>query len=150
MSHTVERSDIGLAVALARLGLGVNIALHGWTRVFKFQEFLAHLEKQFANSALPQPLVDASAYGIVGGECVIGILLLLGLALRFSLVAGSVLMIVLLFGTCLIQDWGAAGDQLIYLAYYAALLALCGLDRWSLDRRDPSATPRSSLGSATR
>jgi thiosulfate dehydrogenase [quinone] large subunit len=139
MSLTTERSDIGLAVALARIGLGVNIAMHGWTRVFKFREFSAHLEKQFANSILPQPLVDASAYGIVGAECIIGLLLLIGLALRFALSAGSVLMIVLLFGTCLIQDWSAAGDQLIYLAYYAALLALCGLDKWSLDRRGAPA-----------
>jgi thiosulfate dehydrogenase (quinone) large subunit len=139
MSGTLERSDIGLAVALSRVGLGVNIALHGWTRVFRFQEFSAHLEKQFANSMLPQPLVDASAYGIVGGECIIGLLLLAGLALRFALSAGSVLMIVLLFGTCLIQDWSAAGDQLIYLAYYAALLALCGLDKWSFrNRRAPA------------
>jgi thiosulfate dehydrogenase (quinone) large subunit len=135
MSGVIERSDIGLAVALARVGLGVNIALHGWTRVFKFREFSAHLEKQFANSILPQPLVDASAYGIVGGECIIGLLLLVGLYLRFALSAGSLLMIALMFGTCLIQDWSAAGDQLIYLAYYAALLALCGLDRWSLDKR---------------
>jgi thiosulfate dehydrogenase (quinone) large subunit len=134
MNGNIERSDIGLAVALARVGLGVNIALHGWTRVFKFHEFSAHIEKQFANSMLPQPLVDASAYGIVGCECIVGLLLLVGLALRFALCAGSLLMIVLLFGTCLIQDWSAAGDQLIYLAYYAALVALRGLDRWSLDR----------------
>jgi thiosulfate dehydrogenase [quinone] large subunit len=135
MNGAIKRSDVGLAVALARLGLGVNIALHGWTRVFKFREFSAHLEKQFANSILPLPLIDASAYGIAGCECIVGLLLIAGLALRFALSAGSVLMIVLLFGTCLIQDWSTAGDQLIYLAYYAALLALCGMDRWSLNRR---------------
>jgi thiosulfate dehydrogenase [quinone] large subunit len=139
MNGALERSDIGLALALARVGLGVNIALHGWTRVFKFQEFSVHLERQFANSILPQPLVDASAYGIVGAECILGLLLLTGLALRFALSAGSLLMIVLLFGTCLIQDWDAAGEQLIYLAYYTALLALCGLDRWPLDKRPASA-----------
>ena len=42
-------------------------------------------------------------------------------------------MIVLLFGTCLVQNWSAAGDQLIYLAFYATLLVLRSHDRWSLD-----------------
>lgn len=128
------RPDLELAVSLARIGLGVNIALHGWTRVFKFTEFANHLDQQFAHSILPHAIVSASAYAIVGAECVVGLLLLAGFALRATLAAGCWLMIALLFGTCLIQDWSAAGDQLIYLGFYAALLALRGFDRWSLDR----------------
>jgi thiosulfate dehydrogenase [quinone] large subunit len=140
-----QRSDLGLAVSLARLGLGVNIALHGWTRVFKFAEFAGHLDQQFAHSILPEALVRASGYAIVGAECIIGLLLLAGFALRPALAAGCCLMIVLLFGTCLVQNWSGAGDQLIYLAFYATLLALRTRDRWSLDsvlaraRGNPSA-----------
>lgn len=44
MNTTPQRPDLELAVSLARLGLGVNIALHGWTRVFKFTEFANHLD----------------------------------------------------------------------------------------------------------
>lgn len=128
-----KRPDLELAVSLARFGLGVNIALHGWTRVFRFPEFLTHIEQQFAHSILPPGIVDASAYAIVGLECVVGILLLAGLALRAALAMGCGLMIALLFGTCLVQNWSAAGDQLIYLGFYAVLLALRGSDRWSLD-----------------
>ena len=134
LNTVVQRPDLELAVSLARFGLGVNIALHGWTRVFRFAEFAAHLDQQFAHSVLPQALVAASAYAIVGAECIVGILLLFGLALRAALAAGSLLMIALLFGTCLVQNWSAAGDQLIYLGFYAVLLALRGFDRWSLDR----------------
>ena len=43
---------------------------------------LTHLEKQFANSILPLPLIDASAYGIAGCECIVGLLLIAGL--RFA------------------------------------------------------------------
>jgi len=130
-----KASDLELAVSLARLGLGVNIALHGWARIPKFGEFVSHLSQQFAHSILPEALVRASAYGIVGAESVVGLLLLSGFALRATLAAGCWLMIALLFGTCLIQNWSAAGDQLIYLAFYAALLALRRHDRWSLDAR---------------
>ena len=40
------------------------------------------------------------------------------------LVAGSLLILALTFGTTLRQDWSTAGVQLIYAAIYAALLAL--------------------------
>lgn len=140
-----QRPDIELAVSLARIGLGTNIALHGWTRVFKFTEFANHLDQQFAHSIIPHAMVSASAYAIVGAECLIGLLLLAGIALRATLAAGCWLMIALLFGTCLIQDWSAAGDQLIYLGFYAVLLSLRGCDRWSVDAR----LARARAGGAT-
>lgn len=115
--------DPRLAHALARIGLGTNIALHGLTRIPKFGEFSAHLHAQFANSILPAPLVQVSAYGITATEATVGTLLLLGLFQRPVLVAGSLLMITLLFGTCLIQNFSVAGDQLIYLAFFTLLLA---------------------------
>jgi hypothetical protein len=43
------------------------------------------------------------------------------------------LMLVLVFGTCLIQNWGTASTQLIYVTLYAALLATLAVDRYSLD-----------------
>lgn len=141
-----QRSDLALAVSLARIGLGVNIALHGWTRVFKFTAFANHLDEQFAHSILPQAIVSVSAYAIVGAECLIGLLLLAGFALRATIAAGCWLMIALLFGTCLIQDWSAAADQLIYLGFYAVLLAFRGCDRWSVDARLARANADSSGG----
>jgi thiosulfate dehydrogenase [quinone] large subunit len=126
-------TDAQLAHALARIGLGVNIALHGWTRIPKFGAFAAHLHTQFAGTMLPPTLVQLSAYGIVAAESVLGILLLLGLWLRGALVLGGGLMIVLMFGTCLVQNWSVAGAQLVYLAFFAGLLATRRHDRLSLD-----------------
>jgi thiosulfate dehydrogenase [quinone] large subunit len=64
-----------------------------------------------------------AGYGIVVAEAAIGILILCNLWLRAALVAGTLLMFLLLFGTCLRQDWGTAASQLVYVGYYAVLLA---------------------------
>ena len=126
-------SDASLAHAIARIGLGINIALHGWTRIPKFKAFEASLLKDYADSPLPASLVSLSAYGIVTAESVIGTLLLLGLWQRKALLAGGLLMWMLLFGVCLVQNWGAAGVQMVYLAFFAVLLATLRYDKWSLD-----------------
>jgi len=118
-----DYTDAQLAHTCARLGLGINIALHGWTRVFRYGDFEKYLTGKFAHSPLPSVLITGSGYGIVTMEAVIGVLLLLGWHLRGALVAGSLLMFLLLTGTCLIQDWGTAGDQLIYVAFFSVLLA---------------------------
>ena len=125
--------DASLAHAIARIGPGINIALHGWTRIPKFKVFEASLLKDYADSPLPASLVSISAYGIVTAESVIGTLLLLGLWQRKALLAGGLLMWTLLFGVCLVQNWSAAGVQMVYLAFFAALLATLRHDKWSLD-----------------
>ncbi|AHF93285.1 DoxX family protein [Opitutaceae bacterium TAV5] len=138
---TDSRSDYRLAHALARLGLGVNIALHGLVRLPKLDAFASGLREQFAQSILPGPLVYLSGCGIVIGEAVIGVLLVLGLFLRPALVAGTLLMILLITGSCLIENWGAAGIQMTYLGFYAVLLATVRHDAWSLDSRRRGSSP---------
>lgn len=126
-------NDYAWAHALARLGLGINIALHGLTRLPNLPGFADGLRDEFADSILPPALVTLSAYGIAISEAVIGILLLFGLFLRPTLVAGSLLMSLLLFGTCLIQNWSSAGIQMTYLAFYSVMLATMKYDRFSID-----------------
>jgi thiosulfate dehydrogenase [quinone] large subunit len=115
--------DRRLAYALARIGLGLNIALHGLVRLGHIGAFAASLRTEFAPTILPGPLVEIAGYGIVLAEACIGVLVLLAIRLRTALVGGTLLMMLLEFGTCLRQDWGAAGIQLIYLGFYAVLLA---------------------------
>lgn len=123
MARLKDFTDVQLAHGLARIGLGINIALHGWTRVFQFPAFQRYLATKFERSPLPQPLVGLSAYVITAAEAVIGLLLLAGWQTRGALAAGQLLICGLLAGTCLIQDWATAGDQLIYLAFFGVLLA---------------------------
>lgn len=125
--------DLALAHLLARLALGINIALHGLTRIHDIAGFSRGMQEQFAETILPAGAVFASGYVIVIGEAVVGTLLIAGLFLRQSLVAGMGLMLILVFGTCLIQNWGTASTQLIYVILYAALLATLAFDRYSID-----------------
>jgi thiosulfate dehydrogenase (quinone) large subunit len=42
-------------------------------------------------------------------------------------------MILLLTGTCLLENWSVAGLQLGYLAFYVAVLATATCDHFSVD-----------------
>jgi thiosulfate dehydrogenase [quinone] large subunit len=126
-------NDAACAHGLARLGLGINIALHGFTRLPDLAGFAAGLKQTFAPSILPPDLVYASGYAIAIGEATLGVLLILGWFLRPALVAGTLLMIFLLAGVCLVQNWAAAGIQMPYLAFYCVLLATMKHDWFSID-----------------
>lgn len=132
-------SDAQWAHALARLGMGINIALHGWTRLPMLDTFATSLQQQFASTFLPANLVKISAYGIAGAESIIGALLLLGWRLRPTLIAGNLLICVLLFGTCLTQNWTAAGTQMVYLGFFALLLGFRRYSALSIDPRPADA-----------
>jgi thiosulfate dehydrogenase [quinone] large subunit len=55
-------------------------------------------------------------------ELVIGVLLLAGLATRFALVVAMLLMVVLMFGITMKQEWNVAEQQLLYALVLAVLL----------------------------
>ncbi len=122
-----------LAHALARVCLGVNISIHGLARIPHIGAFASGMRGEFSQTILPGALVEASGYAIVIAEAVIGLLVLVGLGLRGALIAGTVLMIILEFGTCLRQEWNTAGLQLPYVAFYVILLATLHCDRYSVD-----------------
>lgn len=127
--------DAQLAHLLLRLALGVNILLHGAVRLPKLAAFAEGLTQGFAETWLPLELVRPFAYAIPIVEALVGALLIVGLFTREALVAGAALMVVLLAGTCIKEDWSTAGLQLIYSALYFALLATRSWERWSVDTR---------------
>jgi thiosulfate dehydrogenase [quinone] large subunit len=131
-------SDAVIAYAILRLSFGVNIMLHGLSRLLAGPSgFLAYLNHYFEHA----PLIPKSFLPVFGAvlppvETALGLLLLLGLFTRFALIAGALVMTGLVFGTNLAQDWNVAGLQLIYCFLYYYLLAhrreknLWSLDRW--------------------
>ncbi len=125
--------DFSLAHALLRVGLGVNLFTHGLVRLPDLAAFVAHTQQTMAKSPLPRPLVVAAGYAIPFVEITTGALLLLGLFLRPALVLGFLLLIVLMFGICLAQNWTVAAEQLVYMLVLAVLLATARHDRYSLD-----------------
>ncbi len=116
-------SDGALAHTALRVFLGVNIAAHGLARIGHLGAFSDDLVRQFAATPLPAFAVHAFGLVLPPAEALIGSTLLLGIALRPTLIAGALLMTALTFGTCLRQQWDVAGFQLLYALAYSWLLA---------------------------
>jgi thiosulfate dehydrogenase [quinone] large subunit len=127
------QSDAALAHGLARVALGLSIAVHGYSRLPNIAGFANGMVKQFAATFLPAPLVYITGFGIAIGEAIIGTFLFLGLFCRPTLAIGTLLMLLLIFGSALIQQWEIVSIQMIYVAFYAGLLATVRFDRFSLD-----------------
>ena len=129
-----EIADRELAYLLLRLTLGINILLHGASRIASgLPHFTAGMMKEFAATPLPASLVQAFAYTLPWSEAFIGAAILFGLWTRPALVLGALEISVLTFGAGLLQNWSVAGIQLTYAVVYAILLAFAGYNRWSVD-----------------
>ena len=129
-----KTTDRNLAYLFLRVFLGINIAVHGASRIYTgVAGFATELVSQFAKTPLPSRMVYFFGVSLPFGEAVIGVLILLGLWSRLAYCAGFLLMIALTFGSTLRQDWTAAGWQLLYALAYAALLAFREHNRYSAD-----------------
>jgi thiosulfate dehydrogenase [quinone] large subunit len=117
-------SDTIIAYAILRLAFGANILLHGLSRVLNGRPaFLAYLNHYFEHSHLiPMSMLPAFAAVLPWVETALGVLLVLGLFSRFTLIVGALVLTVLVIGTNLAQDWLVAGLQLPYCFIYYYLL----------------------------
>ena len=116
-----------LAQLVIRVGLGINMLMHGLVRIPKLNDFVAKTGASFASTLLPPILTKGFLYTLPFLELITGILILLGgQFIRWGYLAGGLIIALLLFGTTLKEDWSGAANQVIYvIAFY---LALRGLD----------------------
>jgi thiosulfate dehydrogenase [quinone] large subunit len=129
--HTTDKQ---LAYALLRLILGMNIAVHGLSRIYTgVKPFAGGMVPLFAKTPLPPASVYFYAASLPFAEAIIGLFVLFGVASRYAYVAGSLLILSLTFGSTLRQDWESAGLQLIYALLYAILLATREYNKFSID-----------------
>jgi len=113
------------AYLLLRLLTGLDFFGHGFTRIFlntHLSGFAHAMVKGMAATPLPPSLVLATGYAIPCVELLIGTLLLLGLFTRAALTLALLLMMLLMVGITLKQDWDSASIQLIYGLVLAILL----------------------------
>lgn len=125
----------GRTYLLARLPIGMSMFGHGLDRMPKLQAFSGHMVEQFSKSMIPGSLVSLFSYVLPFLEFLTGILLLLGLFTRFACVLGVMIMLVLIFGSSLIEQWENVFTQVIYGAYFALLYSFAVYNRYSIDRR---------------
>jgi thiosulfate dehydrogenase [quinone] large subunit len=118
---------------LARLPIAVSMFGHGLERIPKLQGFSSHLVGQFSKSMLPLALVIPFSYVLPFLELLTGILLILGLFTRFSCILGVLIMLALIFGSSMIEQWENVFTQIIYGAYFALLYYFAIYNRYSID-----------------
>ena len=134
MRLELQMKDERLGYVLLRLAFAFNMLMHGVSRILMGPgDFAFKLQTQFANSMLPAAGVRVFGILLPGVEALLGFLILIGLRTRVALVAVSLLMMVLMFGAAMIQDWSAAGTQLVYAAIVSGLIVLQRFDGWSVD-----------------
>lgn len=130
----MSRWDVIAGYTVLRIALGINIAMHGVARLLAGSDkFAEHLSKQFAPTILASPLATAFGHTLPWAEAILGVLVLFGILTRPALILGALLIAVLSFGSCLTQDWNAAGFQLLYALVYALLIVFCQYNTISLD-----------------
>ncbi|WP_051360166.1 hypothetical protein [Adhaeribacter aquaticus] len=113
------------ALFILRLGLGINMLMHGLVRLPKLEAFASKMAAGFEGTLLSETVVKAFLMVLPFLEFITGLLILFGGRLgRYGLVACGLILSFLLFGTTLKEDWSGAGNQLIYVIATAYGLAL--------------------------
>ena len=132
---TSRSSDAVIAYTILRVSFGANIMLHGVSRiVMGHAAFLAYLTHYFEKASyIPVSMLSVFATVQPWVELILGLLLMIGLVTRFSLIAGGLVVMCLVFGTNLAQDWLVSGLQLIYAFLYYYLLVHLDQNRYSID-----------------
>jgi thiosulfate dehydrogenase (quinone) large subunit len=123
-----------LAYGMFRLALGVVELMHGLVRLPGLAGFAAGMAKQFQGTILPGWFVYPFGCVLPFLEGLIGLALVLGLFTRWALTAASLLMSILIFGTCLRSDWNIVGLQMTYAIAFFIALFLLEHNHYSVDR----------------
>jgi thiosulfate dehydrogenase [quinone] large subunit len=122
---TLPTTEQRQAYLLLRLVTGLDFFMHGFARIFTgsgLPGFANGMVTSMASTPLLPQAVLAAGYTIPCIELLVGTLLLLGLFTRAALTLALLLMLLLMFGITLKQDWNTAGGQLLYALVLAALL----------------------------
>lgn len=129
-------TDRQLGYAAVRVALGFNLLFHGLVRFGdKYTAFVKDTAEAFKNAPVPGFFVSAFAGVLPVVEFAIGLLLIVGLRTREAAVAGVIKMIFLISGMCLLEEWDVVGVQMVYVLFYALVLAFREYDHYSLDAR---------------
>lgn len=122
------------AYLFARLSMGVNFLLHGLVRFPKLQGFKDWMLGYFKDSLLPLWSVEIWASILPFLEFGIGLLLIIGLCTKKTIIFGSSVIIVLIIGSCLKENWEWVSFQMIYSLYFFLLLIYYKYNHYSIDR----------------
>jgi len=118
---------------MLRLAAGASLFGHGLVRIPKLAAFSDWMTGNFEKSMLPVQLVKPFSYVLPFAELLCGLLLCVGFFTRPALFASGLLMVVLIFGATLIENWEAIPSQLIHAAFFAILYQFAASNDWAID-----------------
>lgn len=124
-----------ISYLIVRLALGLSMFGHGLVRLPKLQAFSEGLVASFENSILPEMLTLPFSYVLPIAELVFGLFIVLGLFTRISAIATAVVLLSLIFGSTLVENWGAITAQLIHIAFVAYIIHHVKDNTYALDNR---------------
>lgn len=135
----LDAVGLGWAVLFARLMLGLLFLMQGWAKVFVMGP-VQHARRLFiepyAESWIPEWLLLGTGVLIPFVELIAGALLLLGLAVRPTLVALAALLLLVTYGHLLAEPFFDVTTHVFPRALLVLVLFAIPRerDRWSLDR----------------
>jgi len=119
---------------LARLPIGMSMFGHGLIRLTKLSAFSNGMVAEFSKSFLPSSLVMVFSYALPFLEFAAGILLLIGLFTRFACILGAMIIVALIFGSSMLEQWNNIFSQIVYGAYFTLLFQYADYNYYSVDR----------------
>jgi thiosulfate dehydrogenase (quinone) large subunit len=123
-----------LAYVTFRFALGIVELMHGLVRLPGLASFATGMVKQFQGTIMPGWFVYSFGFVLPFLEGLIGLALVFGVFTQWALVAASLLMSILIFGTSLRSDWAIVGLQMTYVVAFFIALFLLEHNRYSVDR----------------
>ncbi len=124
-----------LTYLFARLLIGMSMFGHGFVRLFDLTGFVEKTTKEFEGTLLPLALVRPFMYALPVLELVVGVFLLIGAKTRLAAIAGLVIMVALVFGSSMQQNWGALPSQLFHGLFLLGVLLFLPYNKYSVDAR---------------
>lgn len=119
---------------ILRLAVAISMFGHGLVRLPKLNAFSQWMVASFEKSILPKALVVPFSYVLPVAEFVVGMLLLTGLFTKPAALAGAVVVLLLLFGTTMVENWEAIPSQLLHIIFFAILLQFMENNSYALDK----------------
>lgn len=105
-----------------RLPIALSFLGHGLVRLPKLGAFSDYVLKTMEKSVIPDVISLPFAYILPFLETLIGLSLLIGFKIKYTLFAGLSLMGILILGSASVEDWPAIGAQLLHSIYLFGIL----------------------------
>jgi thiosulfate dehydrogenase [quinone] large subunit len=128
-----ERIYDHIGTLLVRLFLGAMFLMAGLGKLPNLPGFYQYIEKEFGNTFLAGPLLTLFSHTLPFVELTLGVLLVLGLMTRPTLVVTALTLLVLFFGKLVAKDMATTASIALYFLIALYALRHSESDKFSVD-----------------